>query len=554
MIKTLRNGLAALAVLVAPTHALAQALPPISAAQITRHVQVLASDDYEGRAPGTQGEQKTLRYLTDQLQKFGVKKHTCGCYLQQVPLVASTADPSTTLNVSGPKGSQRYAYMQDVVLWTKRQEETASIANSELVFVGYGVVAPEYGWNDYAGLDVKGKTVVMLVNDPGFATRDPALFNGKAMTYYGRWTYKFEEAARQGAAGAILIHDTAGASYPWAVVVNSWTGRQLDMEREDKGATRVAVEGWINTPAAETLFAQAGQDLKKLRVAAAERGFKPVPLGLRASASLRNKIDFSLSHNVIGIIPGSKFPNEYIIYMAHWDHLGRGVASNGDDTYNGAVDNASGVGALLALAENFGKLKTRPQRTIVFLALTAEESGLLGSEYYVSNPWFPLNQTVAAFNMDALGFIGRTRNVVVIGKGKSEMEDYLARAAAGQGRTVEAEPTPEAGYFYRSDHFPFAKRGVPVLYAKAGQDSVANGLAWGTAQAEKYTADRYHKPGDQLDASIDFSGAAEDVQLFAQIGLELANSRAWPNWLPTAEFRAARDASLKAKKPAVTRP
>jgi Zn-dependent M28 family amino/carboxypeptidase len=525
--------------------------PQITAAQMSRHIQVLSSDAYEGRGPSTPAEQMTLRYITDQFQRFGVKKHTCGCYLQQVPIQSATVDPaSANLRVSGPKGGQTFAYVDEVVLWTKRVEEKVSLNASDLVFVGYGISAPEWNWDDYAGVDVRGKTVVMLVNDPGFATRDPALFNGKAMTYYGRWTYKFEEAARRGAAGAILIHDSAGASYPWAVVVNSWTGRQLDVERADQGASRVAVEGWMSSPAADLLFQLAGLDYKAMRVAAAQRGFRSVSMGgLKASANLSTTLQTTLSHNVIGVIPGTKRPDEVILYMAHWDHLGRGRPMNGDEIYNGAIDNASGIGGLLALAENFAKLKVKPERTIVFIALTAEESGLIGAEHYVSNPWFPLNKTVAAFNMDALGFIGRTRNVVVVGYGKSQLEDYLKRWATTQNRRVEPEEAPEAGFFYRSDHFAFAKKGVPVLYADGGMDSIEKGPEWGRQQFDIYTDQRYHKPADQFDASLDFSGAAEDVQLIFNIGLELANSKDWPNWYPTAEFRAARDASLRGAKP-----
>jgi Zn-dependent M28 family amino/carboxypeptidase len=517
----------------------------VSEATIREHTRTLSDDRFEGRGPASPAEPKTIAYIADAFAKAGLKPGgENGTWFQKVPLVRITADPSAAFTIEGgANGPMTLNYMQDMVVWTKRQVDRISVEKAPLVFVGYGVNAPEYGWNDYAGVDVRGKAVVMLVNDPGFATRDPKLFNGKAMTYYGRWTYKYEEAMRQGAAMAILVHDTAAAAYPWAVVTNSWTGGQLDLAHADKSMGRVKAEAWITTSAALRLFAAAGHDFLKLKVAAHKRGFKAVPLGLTVSTALSNTLAYSDSHNVVGILPGRERPNEYVLQMAHWDHLGRGLALNGDDIYNGAVDNASGTAALIAIAEAAAKAPPTA-RSQVFLAWTAEESGLLGSAWYAANPLYPLNQTVAGINMDGMNMIGRAANVVVVGYGKSELEPILKRYARRQGRTVEPEPTPESGFFYRSDHFSLAKVGVPMLYADSGQKIVGKPKGWGDEQARIYVADYYHKPSDEYRETMDFSGAREDAQLFLDIGLDIASSKAWPNWYPSAEFRTIRDASL----------
>jgi Zn-dependent M28 family amino/carboxypeptidase len=517
----------------------------IDVAQLKRDTEILSSDEFEGREPGTAGEEKTIRYLADRMAKIGLKPGVNGSWFQDVPLVTITADAEEAdLRV----GNMVYEYGDDVVLWTKRQQPSVSLNNSDLVFVGYGINAPERNWNDYAGLDVKGKTVIILVNDPDWQNKPgEGAFGGRDMTYYGRWTYKYEEAARQGAAGAIIIHETEPAAYGWGTVTSSWTGPQIDMDRANKGMDRVAVEGWITKDAATKLFASAGQDLSKLAEAAKQPGFKAAPLKAQASASFTNEIRRYGSKNVIGLLPGTTRPNEYVLYMAHWDHLGRCPADkSGDDICNGALDNATGTAGLLALADAHVKAGA-PDRSVAFLAVTAEESGLLGSEYYAQNPVFPLAQTVGGINMDGLNIIGPTNDVVVIGAGKSQLEEYLKRYAARQNRVIVPEPTPEKGFFYRSDHFSLAKQGVPMLYADSGNDVIGKGKEWGQAQADDYTANRYHLPSDEYDPNWDWGGAVQDLRLYYAIGRELADGAAWPNWYPTAEFRAARDKSRGGK-------
>ena len=430
------------------------------------------------------------------------------------------------------------------MLWTKRLVESVTIDRSNVVFVGYGIVAPEYDWNDYAGVDVRGKTVLMLVNDPGFATGDSTLFAGDAMTYYGRWTYKFEEAARQGAAAAILVHETDAASYPWAVVRGSWAGEQFDLEREDQNQSRVAAEGWITTETAQLLFQRAGMDFSVMKERAASREFQARPLGLSASFGLQNTLRHSTSHNVVAVLPGSTRPDEYVLYMAHWDHLGVDTTLDGDQIYNGALDNATGTAGLLVLARAFAAADPAPERSIVFLAVTAEEQGLLGSAHYAANPVFPLERTVAALNMDAMNVIGPMRDVTVVGLGQSELDDYVADAAAEQGRRVRPDPDPSAGGYYRSDHFSFAQVGVPALNMDGGVDHLERGEAWTLAQRDRYEAERYHKPADELDAMWDLRGMVDDLRLLYRIGYRLSRESTWPNWRETSEFRARRDSMM----------
>lgn len=518
-----------------------QPAPAVSAQLFEQHLARLASDEFEGRKPGTRGEEKTLAYLTDAYRRIGLKPAVGSSYLQQVPLVEITTASDATLELEA--GGKRFtpAYGEEMVVWTKRVVPQVHIEASPLVFVGYGIVAPEYGWNDYAGLDMRGKTAVILINDPGFATRDPQLFRGRTLTYYGRWTYKFEEAARQGAAGAIIVHETEPAAYGWETVANSWTGPQLDKSSADGNAGRIPVEGWITLETARQLFGAAGQDYAALKQRAARRGFRPVPLDGTASASLRNAIRQSSSANVIGVLPGTERPHEYIVYMAHWDHLGRGLGKSGDVIFNGAVDNATGVAGILAIAAAFASAK--PERSVVFLATTAEESGLLGSAYYADNPVFPLAQTVAAINLDAIYFGGPTHDVTVVGYGASELEDYLAAAAKAQGRELRPEPQPEKGFFFRSDHFNFAKRGVPALYTKLGIDDRERGAKWGQRQADEFVAERYHKPADEYAPGVDLRGAVEDLQLLYRVGARLAAEKSFPNWREDSEFRAIRDRS-----------
>ncbi|MGH8495531.1 MAG: M28 family metallopeptidase [Gammaproteobacteria bacterium] len=516
----------------------------ISAEDFARHVRTLASDEFEGREPSSPGGEKTVEYIRDEFAKLGLKPAAAEGYFQDVPLVRITADPAAELVIGGGAGSLTFGYGEDMIVWTKRVTEQAAIEDSELVFVGYGIVAPEYDWNDYEGLDMRGKTAVILVNDPGYATQDPELFTGNAMTYYGRWTYKFEEAARQGAAGALIVHETDAAGYPWEVVTGSWSGPQFDLESKDGNRSRVAIEGWITGDAAERLFAAAGSDYQSARKSAAERGFEAQAVGgLTATVGVENSIAHSKSRNVAGILPGSERPGETIIYMAHWDHLGRDESREGDQIFNGAQDNATGVAAIMEIAEAFAGAPEPPERSVLFLAVTAEESGLLGSAWYARNPLVPLAETVAAINIDRMSVLGPSKDVSVIGYGSSELEDWLARVAAEQGRHLEPEPTPEKGFFYRSDHFNLAKRGVPVLYVRGGIDHVERGSEWGRQQQAGYVAERYHKPADEFDPEWDLTGTVEDVEMLFTVGRELAASEAFPNWHEGEEFRAARDES-----------
>jgi Zn-dependent M28 family amino/carboxypeptidase len=516
--------------------------PPISAAEYERHIVTLSSDEFEGRKPGTAGERKTVDYLVAEFKKLGLAPGNGDSYLQQVPIVEITAGSDATLSL----GAATLEYGKDVVMWTKRIVPEISIADSPLVFVGHGVVAPEYGWNDYAGVDMRGKTAVILINDPGFATNDATLFRGRAMTYYGRWTYKFEEAARQGAAAAIIIHDDKPAAYGWGTVQTSWTGPQLDTVSADGNASRVAIEGWMTKAAGDALLRANGRSYDELLIAASQPGFKPIPLAQQASGSLRNLVRRSSSPNVIAMIKGSKRPDEYIIYTAHWDHLGKSLARGGDNIFNGALDNATGTSGLLTIAKAFAESKRPPERSMIFLAVTLEESGLLGSAFYVQNPIFPLKRTVAALNMDAIPWGGPTRDVSVIGYGASELEPYLERAAAKQDRVLREEPTPENGFFYRSDHFNFAKVGVPALYFKLGFEDREKGAEWAKAQAAEFTALHYHKPSDEFRPGTDLRGGLQDLELLFDIGSTLAREKRFPNWYATSEFRAARDRSLGA--------
>ncbi len=522
----------------------------ISDISLKADTAMLASDAFEGRRPGTPGGDKAVAYIQHRMAALGLKPGNHGAWTQDVPLVTITTAP-TPLTIAGVT-PLTLAYGTDVVLWTKRQVEAQALTNSPVVFVGYGIVAPEKGWNDYAGIDVHGKTVVFLVNDPDWQTpaagKDAGPFEGRAMTYYGRYTYKFEEAARQGAAAAFVIHDTAPAGYPWGVVTSSWTGPQIDLDSADKGAGRVGVEGWLTRAAAERMFAAAATDFGSLTAAAQTKGFAARPLALTASASLTNTLVRSASKNVIGVIPGSKRPGETVFFTAHWDHLGRCPADeSGDDICNGAVDNASGVAGLLALASDFAT-GPRRARTVAFMAVTGEESGLLGSRYYAEHPIYPLALTAGGVNMDVLNVGGRTRDFVQRGGGRSGLDALAATAITAQGRHVAAEPSPEKGSYYRSDHFSFAKVGVPMMTGGGGVDLVAGGTAAGQAAADDYTTNRYHKPGDSYDPAWDWSGAVEDLKVFAAIGRSLAVG-GWPEWNTGGEFKALRDATAAQRLP-----
>jgi len=512
-----------------------------------RRIEKLASDEFQGRAPSTAGGQAASQYIADEMSKAGLAPAgENGTYFQAVELTAMTVLPSSSMTITAGEETLINADQNtNSVFWTKRLDSSVSVSDAELVFVGYGVNAPEYGWNDYEGLDVKGKTVVMLVNDPGFATKDANLFNGNAMTYYGRWTYKYEEAARQGAAAVLVIHETEPASYPWEVVSGSWTGEQYDLVRPDGGASRSALEGWLHIDAAQNLFDKAGLNMRQLMTAAAQKGFKPVPMsGLSLDATINQSVKTTQSRNVAGVIKGSVRPDEYVLYMAHWDHLGMSEAVEGDDKiFNGAVDNASGTSVILEIGETMVDRGT-PERSVIFVAVTAEESGLLGSAYYGEKPLVPLAKTVGGINIDALLPIGETKDMKVIGFGSSELEDLLKKQLNKRGMYVVPDTKPEAGYFYRSDHISLAKLGVPMLYSDAGNNHVVNGMTYGEDFEEEYTKLRYHKVADEYDNSWDLSGIKQVSDILLDMGYDLANSEDWPNWYEGTEFRGLRDEML----------
>lgn len=520
----------------------------ISAASISKYLQAVSSDEMLGRKPFTAGEQRSTQYLADEFKRLGLQPGPNGTYFQPVPLVEITGTPSATLQIKGKGQPLNLQYKTDFVAFTQREQAQVSITNSPLVFAGYGVVAPEYGWDDYAGLDVKGKTVVVLVNDPGNAGQDTTLFKGRAMTYYGRWTYKYEEAARHGAAGLLIVHDTQPAAYPWSVVLSGATSPKLRAQTANKGADKCALEGWLTLDAAKKLFQAAGQNYEQLYAAANTKGFRPRPLGgLTLTAGIQNKLRRQTSRNVLAVLPGTTRPDEYIIYSAHWDHFGVGKAIAGDSIYNGAVDDGTGLAALLSIAEAFQKAKQKPQRSLVFLAVTGEEQGLLGSAYYAQHPPFPLNKTVADLNMDMLWPYGPMKDLTVIGYGQSELEDYARAAAKEQNRYLLPDQTPETGMFYRSDHFSFAHVGVPSLYASGGFESRTGGKATIAQQRQNYTATMYHKPADQFDPNWDLTGIAQDAQLYFRVGQRLAGETTFPKWREGSEFKGARDKSMGGK-------
>lgn len=524
-------------------------VPALSEATMKDVTRELSLDSYEGRAPGSVGEEKTVAYLISKYKAAGLEPGNNGSWTQDVPLIEITAKNVSALTIADRSGkAMSFAYGNEYVIGSYRETPKTDIKQSEMVFVGHGIVAPEKGWNDYAGVDVKGKTVVVMINDPDFENEGlDGPFGGKAMTYYGRWTYKYEEAARQGAAAVLIIHDTAPAAYGWNVVNSSWTGTQFLAQSKDGGKSQTQANGWIQKSVAKKIFAAAGQDLDTQMAAAKQKGFKAVPLNLTASMNFENDIARKASKNVIGVMKGTKRPDEYVLYTAHWDHLGRCTAApDGDDICNGAVDNATGTAALVALAEGFAKAGA-PERSVVFLAVTAEESGLLGSKFYAENPVFPLSQTVGGVNMDAFSMSGPAKNLTVIGKGKSQLDVYLEAAAKSEGRTPEMEPTPEKGFYYRSDHFSFAKLGVPMVYFEGGDDLVNGGKAAAMAAAEDYEKNRYHAPGDEFDEKWDWSGVMSDLKLYYRVGRMLAMTDAWPNWNDGDEFRAVRDKSRSGK-------
>lgn len=525
----------------------------INAARILENIKVLSSDQYEGRAPASQGETLATGYIEDQFKKVGLKPgNPDGTYFQSVPMVGIKADPSAQLvftdYASGKHETLKFA--DDFVAWTKRVQPAISV-EADMVFVGYGVVAPEYQWDDFKGLNVKGRILVVLINDPPVPDpKDPSkldekTFKGKAMTYYGRWTYKFEMAAAKGALGCLIVHQTGPAGYPWGVVRSSNTGEQFNLVSGDRGMSRCAAEGWITYEKAKALFALAGKDFDALEKSAVSRDFHPVDLHVKASLGLRNTLRTINSKNVVGKVVGSRpdLRDEYVIYTAHWDHLGIGPEVNGDKIYHGALDNASGVAGIVELADAFAHIQPPPRRSILFLSVTAEEKGLLGSQYYAEHPLYPLSKTLAEINMDGLNMLGRTKDIEVIGLGQSTLDDVVEAVAAEQGRVVRPDAEPEKGFYYRSDHFNFAKQGVPALDPSSGVEYLGKPEGWGLQMRDKYTSEDYHKPSDKIKPYWDMSGTVEDLRLLGEVGYRVANAKTFPVWKAGSEFKAKRQES-----------
>jgi Zn-dependent M28 family amino/carboxypeptidase len=537
----------------APVGAVLTTTPDINAADLAARDKELADDKYEGRGPGTVAGEASAQWIADEMKRIGLEPAVNGSYFQDVDVVSQTVVPDkSNFTIADAKGGKiDFNWGKDVVYVTKHQKvDNVSFKDTDVVFVGYGVNAPEEHWNDFAGVDVKGKTIVMFVNDPGFVTHDPKLFKGKAMTYYGRWTYKYEEAGRQGAAAAIIIHETEPAAYGWNVVQSSWTGEQSDLERADGGDSTPLMEGWITLDKAKEVFAAAGLDIDKMRAAANKRGFKAVPMtGIKASGTITQTISHRKSRNVAGTIKGSEHPDEHYLFTAHWDHLGKDPkAPPGTDAiHNGAVDNAAGVSTMLEIAEKMAH-DPKPKRSVTFMSVTLEESGLLGSAYFAEHPFIPLNKIVAGINLDAEMPGEPAKDIVAIGSGAQEQEDMLKALLAKDNRYLSPDPAPEKGGFFRSDHISLAKKGVPMLYLGTGSDLVVGGKAAGKARGDDYTEHRYHQVSDEFDPNWDWSGIVEDATVMADLATEIANSDKWPGWYKTSEFKAIRDASLKDDK------
>ncbi len=533
--------------------AVATARDALSAEGIMRHIEVLAHDSLEGRAPGGAGEERTVTYLTEQFQAMGLAPgNPDGTWVQNVQLVGIASRPEASITRNGE--SQRLSHPRDYVVSTRHPQQTMNVNNSELVFVGYGVVAPEFGWDDFKDVDVRGKTVVMLVNDPpvtlaGTDSLDPGIFKGDAMSYYGRWTYKYEIASARGAAAALIVHETGPAGYPYLVVIGSWGRENFDVNVPGGPQNRVQVEGWLHRDAAVTMFTDAGLNFDSLKAVAATREFAPVSLGASATFALTNTVRQVASRNVVAKLEGNdpSLKDEWVVYSAHWDHLGRDTMHPGDQIFNGALDNASGTATLLEIAGAMARLPERTPRSMLFIALTAEEQGLLGAKWYAENPLYPLNQTVANINMDGINQWGLTRDVTVVGYGNSSLDDVLRTVLDRSDRTLSPDPEPEKGFFFRSDHFEFAKKGVPALYINAGSDYPDRPADYGKTRRDEYTANDYHKPSDEIKPDWDLSGAVEDARALLEVGWRVAHLRTWPTWSASAEFKAVRDSSLAAR-------
>jgi Zn-dependent M28 family amino/carboxypeptidase len=516
----------------------------INSDSLLTHISTLSSDEYLGRRPFTPGETKTVAYLQSACQSIGLEPGNGNSYLQQVPLVEIKPKGTPQLSVQSKQGKLDFKNMEDFVIFTERTDTAISVDAADLVFCGFGVVAPEYNWNDFAGLDLKNKVVMVMVNDPGFTTGDTTLFKGKRMTYYGRWTYKFEEAARQGAKGCLIVHNTAAASYPFTVVQNSNGGARLHLDSRGSSNYQLPIEGWISEPAAKKILAAAGID-SSVFIKANQRGFKPIDLNMKVSAKLETSVVFNTSNNVIAKITGSTKPDECIVYTAHWDHLGVGKPdANGDSIYNGALDNASGTAAVLEVARAFKNQKEKPGRSILFLFVTAEEQGLLGSKWYATNPVFPAEKTVADINLDVINANGPMKDISISGAGQSELEDIFSEEIKKQGRYIAPESKPEAGYYFRSDHFNFAKVGVPALTTDKGMDHTEKGKAYGEEREKEWNEKYYHQPDDEyVPSRWDITGALQDIQVMYQVGRRLAYGSEWPKWKEGSEFKAIREKS-----------
>jgi Zn-dependent M28 family amino/carboxypeptidase len=502
------------------------------------HIAVLASDEYEGRLPFTEGEKKTIAYLEEHFKQIGLEPGNGSSYLQEVPMVEITSTTDPEMVIKGKKALTLQG-REDFVLWTEQAKESIDIKDAEIVFAGFGVIAPEYNWNDYEGIDVKGKVVLVLVNDPGFGGNDSTFFKGNTMTYYGRWTYKFEEAARQGARACLVIHNTVPAGYAFNVPQNNWNTPHLYLDTRGNETPTCDAIGWISMQATEKLFESAGLNFGEQQSAARKPGFKSISLGQKATVGMTVAFKYNKSYNLIGKITGKTEPNGYVLYSAHWDHVGVGRADDtGDTIYNGAEDNASGTAGLLELARAF-KSGEQPDRSILFLAVTAEEQGLQGSAYYAQNPVYPVSQTVANINIDGLGSMGKMKDIVVIGKGQSDLEDYLRDAATKVGRYVAPDPSPEKGYYFRSDHFNFAKVGIPALFTGTGIDHVEKGKEYGLQLQDEFLVKHYHQPSDEYDpAAWNSDGALADLTLLYEVGKRMAFSDEWPAWKEGSEFRS----------------
>ena len=516
----------------------------MNATMLLQHIRTLASDEFEGRAPGSKGEDLTVAYLEKEFRRIGAAPgNPDGTYIQKVPLAGFTSKAEGGFTIAGKRIA--LTPLQDFIGVSRRFTEKVEVKDADVVFVGYGVVAPEYGWDDYKDIDVKGKAIVMLINDP--ALPDEKMFRGKAMTYYGRWTYKYEIATAKGAAAAIIVHETGPAGYPFEVVTGSWGRENFDLQRPDNNMSRVPVEGWVSLDKAKEIFAAAGMKFEEMKAEALKKEFRPVPLKGKASFTVNNTLRKIESRNVVAKIEGSdpKRKDEYVVYTAHWDHLGKDETREGDQIFNGAVDNASGTAGLLELARAFQALDPKPKRSVLFLAVTAEEKGLLGAAYYAENPLYPLTKTLANLNMDSLNQWGRTSDIVVVGLGNSTLDDTLAEAAKEEGRTLRPDPEPEKGFYYRSDHFEFAKRGVPALYTDSGEDYVGRAAGYSQAKRDEYTNNDYHKPSDEPKPDWDLTGAIDDLRLLFRVGYRVAQAEKWPEWKPGTEFKALRERSLK---------